>query len=79
MAIVNFYASTRAATGVSEKVIIGVSLGEVIDNAILEFPDLKSIILRCSFLVNQIASNNLAMDISDEDVIDILPQFAGGA
>lgn len=79
MAIVNFYAATRAATGINMKVIAGNTLGDVIANAIVEFPQLASIIPRCSYLVNENTSIDLAKVITDHDVIDVLPQFAGGA
>jgi molybdopterin converting factor small subunit len=79
MALVNFYAASRAATGVESAVIDGRTLGDVIESAIAEFPELGKIIQRCSYLVNEVAAVDTELVISAEDSIDILPQFAGGA
>ncbi|CAN2172625.1 Ubl_MoaD_like domain containing protein [Candidatus Nanopelagicaceae bacterium] len=79
MAIVNFYAASRAATGVESAVIDGATLADVIDSAIVQFPELGRIIQRCSFLVNEVATVDTTLVISAEDSIDVLPQFAGGA
>ncbi len=79
MALVNFYAASRAATGVESAVIDGRTLGDVVETAIAEFPELGKIIQRCSYLVNEVATVDTALAISAEDSIDILPQFAGGA
>ena len=79
MALVNFYAASRAATGVQSAIIYGSTLGEIIDSTIIQFPELEKIILRCSYLVNEIATVDLSHSITSKDSIDVLPQFAGGA
>jgi molybdopterin converting factor small subunit len=79
MAVVNFYAAARAASGVSESEIDGSTLGEVIASATAKFPQLVAILPGCSYLVNGAAESDMDMKISAEDVIDILPRFAGGA
>ncbi|CAN2171798.1 Ubl_MoaD_like domain containing protein [Candidatus Nanopelagicaceae bacterium] len=79
MAIVNFYAASRAATGIESAVIVGASLGDVIESAIAQFPELGRIIQRCSYLVNEVATVDTTLIVSAEDRIDVLPQFAGGA
>ena len=79
MAKVNFYAAARAASGVSESAIEGSTLGEVIASATAKYPQLVSILPGCSYLVNGAAESNNDMKISADDVIDILPRFAGGA
>lgn len=79
MAIVNFYAASRAATGVESAVIDGTNLGDVIDSAIAQFPELGRIIQRCSYLVNEVATVDTTFIVGAEDSIDVLPQFAGGA
>jgi molybdopterin converting factor small subunit len=79
MARVNFYAASRAATGVESVLVDGSTLGEVIDNAIQEFPELAKIIQRCSYLINEVATVDTTALVSAEDSIDVLPQFAGGA
>ncbi len=79
MAIVNFYAAARAASGVSEAHIDGATLGEVIASASAQHPQLIAILPGCSYLVNGAAESKESFKISAEDVIDILPRFAGGA
>jgi molybdopterin converting factor small subunit len=79
MAKVNFYAAARAASGVSESAIEGSTLGEVIASATAKYPQLVAILPGCSYLVNGGAESNNDMKISADDVIDILPRFAGGA
>ncbi len=79
MAKVNFYAAARAASGVSESAIEGSTLGEVIASASAQHPQLVAILPSCSYLLNGAAESNNDMKISAEDVIDILPKFAGGA
>jgi len=79
MAVVNFYAAARAACGVSESQIDGSTLGEVIASASAQHPKLIAILPGCSYLVNGAAESNIDVKISADDVIDILPRFAGGA
>ena len=79
MAKVNFYAAARAASGVSESAIEGSTLGEVIASATAKYPQLVAILPGCSYLVNGGAESNNDMKISADDVIDILPRFAGGS
>jgi molybdopterin converting factor small subunit len=79
MAKVNFYAAARAASGVSESEIDGSTLGEVIASATAKYPQLVAILPGCSYLVNGAAESNNEIKINAEDVIDILPRFAGGA
>jgi molybdopterin converting factor small subunit len=79
MAKVNFYAAARAASGVSESEIDGSTLGEVIASASAKYPKLSAILPGCSYLVNGVAESNNDVKISADDVIDILPRFAGGS
>jgi molybdopterin converting factor small subunit len=79
MAKVNFYAAARAASGVSESEIDGSTLGEVIASATAKYPQLVAILPGCSYLVNGAAESNNDVTINADDVIDILPRFAGGA
>jgi molybdopterin converting factor small subunit len=79
VAIVNFYAAARAASGVSESKMDGSTLGEVIASASAKYPQLVAILPGCSYLVNGAAESNNNVKINAEDVIDILPRFAGGS
>jgi molybdopterin converting factor small subunit len=79
MATVNFYAAARAASGVSESRIDGSTLSEIIASASAAHPHLIAILPGCSYLVNGMSESNLNFQINNDDVIDILPRFAGGA
>ena len=79
MAVVNFYAAARGARGVSESAIAGSTLGEVIASESSKYPQLVAILPGCSYLINGAAESDNDIKISAEDVIDILPRFAGGA
>ena len=79
MAIVNYYAAARAAAGVSESQVSGDTLGEIIATASSQHPQLDAILPGCSYLVNGSAQSDLSTEISTDDVIDVLPRFAGGA
>jgi len=79
VAIVNFYAAARAASGVSESQIDGATLGEVIASASTKYPKLSAILPGCSYLINGAAESNSDIKVKIDDVIDILPRFAGGA
>ena len=79
MAIVNFYAAARAAAGVSESQVSGDTLGEIIATASSQHPQLDAILPGCSYLVNGSAQSDLSTEISTDDVVDVLPRFAGGA
>jgi molybdopterin converting factor small subunit len=79
MAIVNYYAAARAAAGVSESQVSGDTLGEIIATASSQHPQLDAILPGCSYLVNGSAQSDLSTEICTDDVIDVLPRFAGGA
>jgi molybdopterin converting factor small subunit len=79
MAIVNYYAAARAAAGVSESQVSGGTLGEIIATASSQHPQLDAILPGCSYLVNGSAQSDLSAEINADDVIDVLPRFAGGA
>jgi molybdopterin converting factor small subunit len=79
MAIVNYFAAARAAAGVTESEILASTLGEVISAASSRYPQLVAILPGCSYLVNGSSQSDLSIEISADDVIDVLPRFAGGA
>lgn len=78
MAVVRFFAGAKAAVGVSQEVIDGATVKEVMDLAQQKFPQLKAVLTKCSVLVNETSCQDYAQNVSDSDVIDVLPPFAGG-
>ena len=41
-------------------------------------PPLSDLLSRCSFLLNEVSTRDLAMTLKPGDVVDVLPPFAGG-
>ena len=87
--LVRYFAAARAAAGVEEEhygLPEGTSLDALIE-AILAVeraeppagtPPLARIISRSSFLRNEVAVRDRLAALGAEDVVDVLPPFAGG-
>jgi molybdopterin converting factor small subunit len=86
-----FFAAARAAAGASERVVtlddpatIAAALERVgsghppLERAGFDRAEFDSVIARCSFLLNEVATTDRAQTLRDGDVLDILPPFAGG-
>lgn len=87
--LVRYFAAACSAAGVEEErheLADGVTLNELV-TVILAVdrpeppagtPPLAGIIARSSFLRNEVAVRDLGLGLGREDVIDVLPPFAGG-
>lgn len=87
--LVRYFAAACSAAGVEEErhdLADGVTLNGLL-TAILAVerreppagtPPLAGIIARSSFLRNEVAVRDLGLGLGREDVIDVLPPFAGG-
>jgi molybdopterin converting factor small subunit len=79
---IRYFAGARHAAGTQEeqRAIAGpIALAELVR----QLPDaaraeLVTVLLRCSFLVNEVAVIDASQLVTDGDVIDVLPPFAGG-
>lgn len=92
--LVRFFAAAAAATGLEEQRINlpagpGTEPFRLADlSALLETsfpvsasshtPPLSDLLSRCSFLLNEVSTRDLAMTLKPGDVVDVLPPFAGG-
>ena len=86
---VRYFAAARAAAGVDEErfdLSDGDTLASLLE-AILAVerpepaagtPPLARILSRSSFLLNEVAVRNHAAALTQADVVDVLPPFAGG-
>ena len=77
-----FFASARAATGVDE-LRLALPANASISDALHQMTaapgqPLGQVLSRCSFLVNAVSTTDRATRLSDGDVIDVMPPFAGG-
>ncbi len=79
-----YFGAARAASGVDEeRVPAGRELGAVLDDlrsrtAVAGLPPLGKVLDRSSFLLNEVALRDNATVLQADDVLDILPPFAGG-
>jgi sulfur-carrier protein len=72
MVTLRFFAAARAEVGAAS---LSRAAGSI-DSLLAEFD--SPVLNRCTFLVNGIATTDRATPLSDGDVLDVLPPFAGG-
>ncbi len=87
--LVRYFAAARAAAGMDEE-HFQLPAGATLDSlrtAILAVerpeppagtPPLGRVLARSSFLLNEVAARDAAVELSAGDVVDVLPPFAGG-
>ncbi len=79
---VRFFAAARAAAGVAEERILvrsPAAVADVLTTAVaLHGPALADVLRRCSFLLAETAVHGTRTPVTDGDVLDVLPPFAGG-
>lgn len=75
---VRLFAAARSAAGVSEIQVEPGTLGDVLGQLTDQFPGLAQVLPQCSYLVNETACNDQAVNVSDSSTLDVLPPFAGG-
>ena len=86
---VRYFAAARAAAGLEEEsfdLAPGATVADLLE-AVLSVqrpeppagtPPLPRILLRSSFLLNEVAVRNHSVVLKADDVVDVLPPFAGG-
>lgn len=86
---VRYFAAARAAAGIDEEKFDlpdGTTLTGLVEAIVaVERPEppagtppLARILSRSSFLLNEVAVRNPAATLGPDDVVDVLPPFAGG-
>ncbi|NYE96718.1 molybdopterin converting factor small subunit [Psychromicrobium silvestre] len=87
--IISYFAAARAATGIEQETLdlpAPLPFSELLEQlarrhpspASVGVPALAELLGRCSFLRNEVALRELATVVRNEDLIDVLPPFAGG-
>ncbi len=87
--LVRYFAAARAAAGVEEEHHVlpeGSSLEALLEAALAVerplppegTPPLHRIVARSSFLRNEVAVRDRSAPLGAQDIIDVLPPFAGG-
>ena len=77
MALVRYFAAAREAAGVAEEVRSDATLGALRDALRADHPALAGILPRCAVLVAGERTDD-SRALTPDDVIDVLPPFAGG-
>ncbi len=78
---VRYFAAARAAAGAeteSLRVESGTTVAGLIDTLAARGPELARVLRRCSFLCDGVAVRDDATQLSEGQIIDVLPPFAGG-
>ncbi len=78
---VRYYAAARAAAGTAEehvRLVAGASVAELVDLVGSERPELARVLLRCSFLHDEVVVRDPGDQLRAGSVLDVLPPFAGG-
>ena len=78
MALVNFYAAAKEAAGSANLKIAAGSMAALISDLNSRDPKLAKLLPTCSYLLNGEACEDLNHPLLEGDVVDVLPQFAGG-
>jgi molybdopterin synthase sulfur carrier subunit len=86
---VRYFAAASAAVGLEEEVF-KLPSGSTVEDLLAamvaaERPEppagtlaLKNILTRCSYLLNEVAVRDRRATLIDDDILDVLPPFAGG-
>ncbi len=82
--IVRYFGAAQAAAGIPQESLDGdgLTLAAVLDRIRALHPDgepsMARVLDRSSFLLNEIAVRNRDTPLGGDDVLDVLPPFAGG-
>lgn len=82
--LVRYFGAAKAASGVGEERLPGGrTLAAVLEDlrgrpSVPGAPSLAKVLNRSSFLLNEVALRDPATLLQDDDVLDVLPPFAGG-
>lgn len=75
---IRFFAAAKAITKVPQIQVSANTLGQALDLATEEFPNLVQALPKCSYLLNGQTTKNNSAQLNSGDTIDVLPPFAGG-
>jgi molybdopterin synthase sulfur carrier subunit len=78
---IRYFAAARAAAGAEGETVSvapGTTMASLVVSLAARGPELARVLRRCSFLCDEIAVRDMALNVSDGQIIDVLPPFAGG-
>jgi molybdopterin converting factor small subunit len=83
--LIRYFGAARAAAGTAEEVLDGA--GATVDDILAligdryagtQSPSMEQVLRRSSFLLNEVALRDRGRVLAEQDVLDVLPPFAGG-
>jgi molybdopterin synthase sulfur carrier subunit len=78
---VRYFAAARAAAGAEAETVSlrpGTTVAELVDQLGGRDAELAKVLKRCSFLCDGIAVRDAGTSLRPEQIVDVLPPFAGG-
>lgn len=78
MATIRFFAAAKAATGCETFQTSAGNVQDAISEIEQQFPNLKTVLTKSSYLLNETACHDFSTALTDQDTLDVLPPFAGG-
>lgn len=78
--LIRYFAAARAAAGVPEETVPvpeGATVAEVAELLGERHPELRKVLTRCSFLLDEVAVRDVEAPATGS-MLDVLPPFAGG-
>lgn len=79
MAQVRLFGAARAAAGTTEIHLAATTLGDLLTKLEQNFAAIAPVLVKCSYLVNEVSCRDMSTALRDTDVVDVLPPFAGGS
>lgn len=79
---VRYFAAAKAAAGTGEEAV-ELAAGATVADAVAALgtahgPELERVLLRCSFLLDEVAVRDRSAVVGGAATLDVLPPFAGG-
>jgi sulfur-carrier protein len=81
MLTVRYFAAARAAAGTETETVqtaSGTTVSALVDTLAERGPELARVLRRCSFLCDGVAVRDQTAELTNGQIIDVLPPFAGG-
>jgi molybdopterin synthase sulfur carrier subunit len=78
---VRYFAAARAAANAETETVLvvpGTTVAGLVDTLGTRSSELAKVLRRCSLLCDGIAVRDEAIELSNDQTIDVLPPFAGG-
>ena len=79
---VRYFAAARAAAGTEDETVElapGATVADLIEAVTARHdPEFARVLLRCSYLLDEVAVRDMSQQVADGAALDVLPPFAGG-